>query len=191
MQTDIADLLGTVFSPEGKRLYRDLTPNIVDHCERFLASIEEQDYEELLRIPVFIDWNIGNFSMDENNTLHSRWDYDWFRMAPRVMDFYFFARVVSDAGDRTDFSYTTDPLNEDRFKLFLKTYHQHYPLERKEILFLKEGYRFFILNYVIRYGHVFFRESYARKLQKEAFDVYLPKLDTEFDPSHLLATLDL
>ena len=43
---------------------------------------------------------------------------------------------------------------------------------------LKESYRFFILNYVIRSGDHFFEGDLWRRLQHEAFAVYLPALDT-------------
>ncbi len=84
------------------------------------------------------------------------------------MDFYSFSRVVSDIGDKTDFSYTSTQLCEERFIRFLQAYHKEFPLTKNEILFLPEAYRFFILHYVISYGTYFFTESYAKKLQTEA-----------------------
>ena len=66
-----------------------------------------------------------------------------------MMDFYFFSRIVSNIGDRTVFSYVAGPMMEDRFFLFLKHYHEIFPLTENEIRFMKEAYRFFILNYVI------------------------------------------
>ena len=95
-------------------------------------------------------------------------------MSYRVLDFYFFSRVVSDLGDRTVFSYVINTMMEDRFILFLKEYHKVNPLTADEIRFLKEAYRFFILNYVIKDGKYFFSEQYAKKLQAEAFEIYLP-----------------
>ncbi|MEZ5023463.1 MAG: hypothetical protein R2728_09425 [Chitinophagales bacterium] len=80
--------------------------------------LKKQEDLQLERLPVFIDWNIGNFSVDRHFNFYSRWDYDWFRMSPRAMDFYFWARVVRAEGDQTAFSYTIDPLNEDRFLIF-------------------------------------------------------------------------
>jgi hypothetical protein len=142
-------------------------------------------------IPVFIDWNIGNFSVTNKLELYSRWDYDWFRMSYRMMDFYFFSRVVSDAGDRTVFSYRINTMMEDRFILFLQEYHKVNPLTADEIYFLKEAYRFFILNYVIKDGSYFFSEQYAKKLQAEAFEIYLPSIDTEFNADKLLSALKI
>ena len=142
-------------------------------------------------MPVFIDWNIGNFSVTDKLDLFSRWDYDWFRMSYRMLDFYFFSRVVSDIGDKTVFSYVIGPLMEDRFIIFLEEYHKVNPLTKNEILFLKESYRFFILNYVMKDGSYFFHEKYAKKLQAEAFDIYLPSIDRDFDASKILEALNL
>lgn len=157
----------------------------------FLENWERYGYDKLLRMPIFVDWNIGNFSITDKGELFSRWDYDWFRMCTRVLDFYFFSRVSSDAGDRTVFSYLVDPLLEDRFLVFLKAYHEVYPLSELEVRFIKEAYRFFILNYVVKYGKHFFRTSYASKLQKEAYELYLPGLDERFDLDKLLKSLRL
>jgi hypothetical protein len=136
-------------------------------------------------------WNIGNFSVTGEGKLYSRWDYDWFRVAPRMLDFYFFSRVVSDIGDRTVFSYMPDPLMEDRFLFFMKEYHKTYPLTEIEIRFIKEAYRFFILNYVIKDGRYFFHEMYANKLQKEAYEVYFASIDKIFNAERLLKALKL
>ena len=60
-----------------------------------------------------------------------------------------------------------------------------------EIYFLKEAYRFFILNYVIKDGKYFFNEQYAKKLQEEAFEIYLPSVDRDFDAEHLIHELKI
>ena len=161
------------------------------HCELFLRNRSKYNMKSFEIIPVFIDWNIGNFSVTKDLELYSRWDYDWFRMSYRVLDFYFFSRVVSDVGDRTVFSYGINTLTEDRFILFLREYHKVNPLTADEIRFLKEAYRFFILNYVIKDGKYFFNEQYATKLQAEAFDKYLPSVDRDFDADKILNALEL
>ncbi len=166
---------------------RDFIREQVDHC---LAFLDQPALNVLERIPVFVDWNIGNFSTTPSLRLYTRWDYDWFRMSTRMLDFYFFSRIVSDVGDRTYFHYVIDPLMEDRFILFLQSYHEVFPLERIEILFLKEVYRFFILNYVVKDGNYFFKETYARRLRKEAIDEYLPSI-IKFDPTKHLDALNL
>ena len=100
---------------------------------------------------MLIDWNLGNFSVDYHGDrfrLYSRWDYDWFRMDPRTLDFYFLSRVSSRTGDRTVFTYGPHTFVEPRFQLFLNAYHRVYPLRPNEVVFLREVYRFFILNYV-------------------------------------------
>jgi Ser/Thr protein kinase RdoA (MazF antagonist) len=161
------------------------------HCETFLKNRSKYNMSSFEIIPVFIDWNIGNFSVTPNLDLYSRWDYDWFRMSYRLLDFYFFSRVVSDIGDRTVFSYVINTMMEDRFILFLKEYHKVNPLTADEIRFLKEAYRFFILNYVIKDGKHFFSEQYAKKLQAEAFDIYLPSVDRDFDAEKIIEALKL
>ena len=51
-------------------------------------------------------------------------------------------------------------------------------------------YRFFLLNYVIRYGKYFFHEVYATKLKTEAFDTDLPSI-AGFKEDKLIKALDL
>src|SRR5882757_11126254 len=161
------------------------------HCETFLRNRSKYNMSSFEIIPVFIDWNIGNFSVTPTLDLYSRWDYDWFRMSYRVLDFYFLSRVVSDRGDRTVFSYYINTLMEDRFIIFLEEYHKVNPLTANEIRFMKEAYRFFILNYVIKDGKYFFKEQYAKKLQAEAFDIYLPSVDRDFNAEGIIEALKL
>jgi len=75
--------------------------------------------------------------------------------------------------------------------MFLKEYHKIYPLTELEVRLMKECYRFFILNYVIKDGNYFFRPEYAAKLQKEAYDVYFPTIDKNFEVEKLLRALKL
>jgi len=160
------------------------------HCEIFLNNADKVNYTtDFETIPVFVDWNIGNFSVTSEGKFYSRWDYDWFRESSRVMDFYFFSRVVSDVGDRTVFSYLIDTLMEDRFIMFLKEYHRIFPLSEVEVRFIGEAYRFFILNYVIKDGQHFFRQSYSEKLQKEAHEIYFPAIETNYKVEKLLKAL--
>jgi hypothetical protein len=66
---------------------------------------------------------------------------------------------------------------------FLKVYHSILPLQKDELLFLKEAYRFFILNYVLRVGEHFFRPDICHHLQHEAIEEYLPHLElVDFEP---------
>jgi Ser/Thr protein kinase RdoA (MazF antagonist) len=161
------------------------------HCDLFLKNRSNYNMKAFEIIPVFIDWNIGNFSVTPQQDLYSRWDYDWFRMSYRILDFYFFSRVVSNVGDRTVFSYVINTMNEDRFLLFLKEYHKVNPVTADEIRFLKEAYRFFILNYVIKDGKHFFNDQYAKKLQAEAFEIYLPSVDRDFDAERIIDALGI
>lgn len=182
----LSQQLGTP-QPQGAKEYGKYQPLIQQHCDIFLEQCDVLGYENFLKIPVFVDWNIGNFSLTKSGKLSSRWDYDWFRVATRVIDFYFLSRVVSNGGDQTIFSYLVDPLMEDRFLIFLRAYHGEYPLSEAEIRFIKESYRFFILHYVINYGRHFFTEYYGKRLQQEAFEVYLPRIEQQFDTEKLLS----
>jgi len=156
------------------------------HCDAFLGNADDLGYHEWTKIPILIDWNIGNFSvgMDgEGFKFFSRWDYDWFRIEPRMLDLYFCARVCRAEGDQTAFSYTADPLFDERFMKFLRAYHEVHRLTKEELLFLKESYRFFILNYVLRMGQHFFRPEICTRLQHEAVEEYLPQLELlDFGP---------
>lgn len=189
MVTDIHDLMDKLEEPESKYEFPVHRNLIRRHCELFLENYEKLNGDSLEVMPVFVDWNIGNFSVTPAFKLFSRWDYDWFRMSTRMLDFYFFSRVSSDVGDRTVFTYNVDVMMEPRFLLFLESYHKIFPITEREILFLKEAYRFFILNYVIKYGKFFFHELFATKLQKEAYEIHLPTLDDVFDPEPLLKVI--
>jgi hypothetical protein len=165
------------------------------HTHRFLVAMYETGYDSWPKIPVLIDWNLGNFSVEfepgtvDEFRLFSRWDYDWFRIESRLLDFYFLSRVSSRTGDRSAFTYGSHTLLEPRFRHFLRAYHRVYPLTPDEVLFLKEAYRFFLLNYVIREGRHFFRYEFWQHLLHDAVDVHLPALDG-LDLSPLLGVLD-
>ena len=190
-KVDIDHLLRILETDYGKFEYRMFQPEIKKHGQLFLENSKKLNADSFERIPVFVDWNIGNFSVSSSFKFFSRWDYDWFRMGSRMLDFYFFSRVVSDIGDRTVFTYNVSTLMEDRFILFLKTYHQVFPLKAEEVLYLKEAYRFFILNYIIKDGRHFFYEIFATKLQKEVYNIHLPSIDEVFDGEKLLKALGL
>ncbi len=187
-QSDTLDLIDILESADGKKRYGEHRAVLLHHCDVLLERTEKLNSEKLHRIPVFTDWNIGNFSVTGSYKLYSRWDYDWFRMSSRMMDFYFFSRVVSDVGDRTVWTYNIEPMSEERFITFLKSYHKVYPLIETEIRSLQEVYRFFILNYVVKEGHYFFENKYAEKLQREATEIYLPSIEF-FQPDSLLRAL--
>src|SRR6478735_1299975 len=186
-----------------KAPFYDFLPKVLDGpqilalaremAEFHLASTnaERLGYHSMRKVPVLVDWNIGNFSVgleDSGFRFFTRWDYDWFRVEPRTLDFYFCARVVRAEGDQDTFSYTLGPLLEDRFLKFLRAYHQRLPLSEEDVLFIKESYRVFLLNYVVRSGEHFFREDICRRLQREAVEEYFPALD-QVDFSPLLAAI--
>lgn len=154
---------------------------ILAQCERFFAEADRLGYHSMTPVGVLVDWNRGNFSVEHNDQgmvrLFSRWDYDWFRVEPRVFDFYFLARLAREEGDKTAFSYSPEPLFEERFIRMLRAYHEVAPLQREEVLFLREAYRFFLLNYVISKGMHFFVPHLYERLCREALDKYLPAVD--------------
>jgi hypothetical protein len=166
---------------------------VARHTYDFLVRLDDLRYDYWPKMPVLIDWNLGNFSIteptsdgaDDDFRLFSRWDYDWFRIEPRMMDFYFLSRVSSSTGDRTHFTYSPHTLVEPRFLQFVKAYHRIFPLRADDIAFTVEAYRFFILHYVIGNGDRFFRDDLWKRLQKEAVGVYLPAVES-LDVSPLL-----
>jgi Ser/Thr protein kinase RdoA (MazF antagonist) len=188
LKTDIDHLLRILETDYGRYEHRMHIEEIKYQADLFLENSQQIKADDFINIPVFVDWNIGNFSVTSSTKLFSRWDYDWFRISSRMLDFYFLSRVVSDIGDRTVFSYVIGPLMEDRFLLFLKSYHKVFPLKIEEIRFLKESYRFFILNYVIKDGRFFFHEIFATKLQKEAYETYFPSIES-FDEDKIIEAL--
>lgn len=191
LRRDMRDLDHWLDQPEGQFYNWGNIDVLREQMDLFEKNTDALGAHAWQPIPVFVDWNIGNFSVSQDLRFFSRWDYDWFRMSSRVLDFYFFSRVCSRAGDRTEFSYQLDTLLEDGFLRFLGAYHEVYPLTREELQFLPEAYRFFILNYVIKYGHYFFQDIYASKLGREAFTEYFPRLQQGFDVDRLCRHLGL
>ena len=166
------------------------------YTHSLLLHLEKIHYDEWLRIPILVDWNLGNFSVkqgiaaddsppDSSFMFSTRWDYDWFRIESRLLDFYFLSRVSSRTGDKTQFSYSAHTLTEPRFVKFIAAYHEVYPLTRTEIEFLPFAYRFFILNYVIREGARFFRADLCAQFRRDAANLYLAESE-KLDLSELL-----
>lgn len=160
-----------------------------------LLQLEKIHYDEWARIPILVDWNLGNFSVKQKQEsalqsfeFSNRWDYDWFRIESRLLDFYFLSRVSSRTGDKTQFSYSAHTLTEPRFVKFVRAYHEIYPLTRTEIEFLPFAYRFFILNYVIREGARFFRPDLCAQFRRDAANHYLVESE-RLDLSELLAAI--
>ncbi|MBU6241201.1 MAG: hypothetical protein KJS66_05370 [Acidobacteria bacterium] len=190
---DLIHLLDLLESPFASRNF-NLNPEDIGILHRdthqLLLQFEACHYDEWLRIPVLIDWNLGNFSVVFNNAddagsfrLFSRWDYDWFRLESRVFDFYFLSRVSSSTGDRTMFTYSPHTLLEPRFIAFLRAYHDVNPLTAEEVRFIPLAYRFFLLNYVIREGARFFRDDLCRQFREEVARRYLRQVATlDFSP---------
>ena len=153
-------------------------------------AVYDEQYDYWPKQPVLIDWNLGNFSIERSGDrfrLFSRWDYDWFRIEPRLLDFYFLSRVSSRTGDRTKFTYGAHTLLEPTFLELLRAYREVFPMDEVEVMFLPEVYRFFILNYVVREGARFFRADLCTQFRRDAVRTYLPGLD-RLDTSALRTT---
>jgi len=187
----LLDLLESPFAPRNFDLPPEAIGVLWKHTHRFLERLIEFGYDEWPKIPVLIDWNLGNFSVataeDGSFRLFSRWDYDWFRIEPRLLDFYFLSRVSSSTGDRTRFTYGAHTLLEPTFLAFIDSYTDVFPMSRDELEFVPEVYRFFILNYVVREGARFFRPDLCSQFRRDAVRTYLPALDA-LDASPLCTT---
>jgi hypothetical protein len=181
--SDVANLFDALGSAEWRAqrgLDRSAERLLREQCETFLSNAERLGYHSFAKIPLLIDWNITNFSVGfdgDGFRFFSRWDYDWFRIEPRIFDLYFCARVARSEGDQTAFTYNLAPLFEAPFIKFLRSYHAAFPLADEEVLFLKEAYRFFLLNYVVRSGEHFFQSDYSTRLLDEAVKVHFPALE--------------
>ncbi len=186
----LLDLLESPFAPRNFGLPPEAIGLLWRHTHEFLERLVEIGYDEWPKIPVLIDWNLGNFSVaptDGGFRLFSRWDYDWFRIESRLLDIYFLSRVSSSPGDRPRFTYGAHTLTEPSFLAMLRAYQQVFPLSREEVRFLPEVYRFFILNYVVREGARFFRPDLCTTFRRDAVRTYLPAFDRH-DFSALFAT---
>lgn len=189
----LLDQLSSEFAPRNFDLRESDISYLRTSTHNFLKNLENIHFDEWKKIPILVDWNLGNFSVTQDanlvKRLFTRWDYDWFRIDTRMLDFYFLSRAASHTGDKTHFSYSPHTLIEPRFVAFLQAYHSVYPLSRAEIEFLPSAYQFFILNYVIREGAKFFRADLSTRFRKDAVRVYLPMLES-LDISPLLQILD-
>lgn len=192
---DAIHLLDQLTNPYASRNF-DLPADDIAVLAKFahdlLLHLESVHYDEWAKIPILVDWNLGNFSVVRNDgelQLFSRWDYDWFRIESRLLDFYFLSRVSSSTGDRTSFTYSPHTLTEPRFVEFVRAYHEVNPLSRRDIEFLPYAYRIFILNYVIREGARFFRDDLCAQFRRDAAHQYL-EASTRLDLQPLLSVVD-
>ena len=188
----LLDLVADRTASKTLRLPSEALDIVRRHGQRFLHALDDLGYADMARIPVLIDWNLGNFSVDRASDglfqLFSRWDYDWFRTDTLLLDFYFLSRVSSQTGDRTSFSYGVHTLAEPRFTRFIAAYHEVSPLSEADIEMMVETYRFFILHYVFSVGDHFFRTDLWNTFRQDAIVSGLPSID-KFDRSPLLAAI--
>lgn len=194
---ELLDLLASPFAPRNFDLAPEHIGTLWRHTHELLLHLERVHYDEWPKMPVLVDWNLGNFSVTFQDgeqsadfRLATRWDYDWFRIESRLLDFYFLSRVSSRTGDRTHFTYQPHTLTEPRFVRFLEAYHRVFPLTADEVRFLPEAYRFFLLNYVVRVGSRFFRPELCERFRVDTARWYLPQLEL-LDMEPVLATLGL
>jgi len=185
----LLEQLSNEFAPSNFDLRTSDIEYLRTSTHNFLAHLENIHFDEWKKIPILVDWNLGNFSVvndsQHGHRLFTRWDYDWFRIDTRMLDFYFLSRAASHTGDKTQFSYSPHTLTEPRFISFVKAYHEVYSLSVEEVKFLPSAYQFFILNYVIREGAKFFRSDLSTRFRKDAVRTYLPMLDS-LDISELI-----
>ncbi|MFZ1491599.1 MAG: hypothetical protein WAS51_16800 [Ilumatobacteraceae bacterium] len=188
----LLDLLSSPFAPRNYGMPAEQIGVLWRHTHELLLRLEALRYDAWPRIPILVDWNLGNFSVvdqpDGSFRLFTRWDYDWFRLETRLHDFYFLSRVSSATGDRTSWTYSPHTLVEPRFARFVRCYHEVFPLTEADIAFLPDAYLFFVLNYVVREGARFFRPDLCERFRREAVRVYLPAL-ANLDISPLLAAV--
>lgn len=175
----LLDLLSSPFAPRNFDLDAEHIGLLWRHTHDFLLELERIRYDSWTRVPILVDWNLGNFAVRPDGDgfrLHSRWDYDWFRVESRMLDFYFLSRVSSATGDQTHWTYSPHTLVEPSFVEFVRAYHAVNPLSEDEVRFLPSAFAFFILNYVVREGARFFRPDLCAKFRHDAARVYLPAL---------------
>jgi len=188
----LLDQLDLEDAPKRLHLPRDGVSVARRSVHELLVHLERIDYDHWPKIPILVDWNLGNFAIRRSASgrfsLDTRWDYDWFRIDSRMLDFYFLSRVSSATGDRTEFSYSPHTLVEPRFVRFLRAYHDVNPLKREELEFLPWAYRFFLLNYVIREGTRFFLPEFSATFRKQATERFLPMLN-DFDLSPAVSAI--
>ncbi|MEI9934784.1 MAG: hypothetical protein WDM71_08025 [Ferruginibacter sp.] len=89
LKVDIDYLIRTLDTDYGKYEHRMNRYEIRKQIDLFYEGYETLGAAKFEKIPVFVDWNIGNFSVTSSFKLYSRWDYDWFRVDSRILDFYF------------------------------------------------------------------------------------------------------
>jgi hypothetical protein len=188
----LLDLVADRTASKTLRLPAEALDIVRRHGQRFLHALDDLGYADMPRIPVLVDWNLGNFSVDRASDgsfqLFSRWDYDWFRTDTLLLDFYFLSRVSSQTGDRTRFSYGVHTLSEPRFTRFIAAYNEVSPLSEADIEMMVETYRFFILHYVLSVGDHFFRTDLWNTFRQDAIVSGLPSVDA-FDRAPLLAAI--
>jgi hypothetical protein len=188
----LLDLVADRTASKTLRLPAEALDIVRRHGQRFLHSLDDLGYADMPRIPVLVDWNLGNFSVDRaadgSFQLFSRWDYDWFRTDTLLLDFYFLSRVSSQTGDRTRFSYGVHTLSEPRFTRFIAAYNEVSPLSEADIEMMVETYRFFILHYVLSVGDHFFRTDLWETFRHDAITSGLPSVDA-FNRAPLLAAI--
>ncbi|MEO0341112.1 MAG: hypothetical protein AAF242_18100 [Bacteroidota bacterium] len=120
LRHDLQHLVEIVDSDFGQYEHRGKDVIIKEQINLFLEGQDKLGAIKFDKIPVFVDWNIGNFSVTTAGKLFTRWDYDWFRMSSRMMDFYFISRVVCDIGGGTGFSFKNCAQMVDSVILFFQ-----------------------------------------------------------------------
>ena len=66
----LLDLLESPFAPRNFELPPEAIAVLWKHTHRFLERLVEVGYDEWPKIPMLIDWNLGNFSVDDRRRRH-------------------------------------------------------------------------------------------------------------------------
>ena len=179
----LLDLLESPFATRNFALPPESIGVLWQHTHHFLERLVELGYDDWPKIPVLIDWNLGNFSVRPRPTARSDCSAGGTTTgsgSSRGCSTSTSSRG-SPAAPATAPSSPTAPhtLTEPSFLAFLEAYSRRVPAERRTSRsFLPEVYRFFILNYVVREGSRFFRADLCTKFRGDAVRTYLPALDT-------------
>ena len=114
----LLDLLESPFAPRNFDLPPESIGMLWRHTHEFLERLIDAGLRRVAEDPGADRLEprqlLGRHRRRRAFRLFSRWDYDWFRIEPRMLDFYFLSRVSSSTGDRTRFTYGPHTLVEPR-----------------------------------------------------------------------------
>ena len=174
----LLDLLESPFAPRNFDLPPEAIGVLWKHTHRFLERLIEVGYDEWPKIPILIDWNLGNFSVDTSRTADSGCTADGTTTgfaSSRDCSTSTSCRVSPAAPATAPVSPTVRTHWSSRRSSPSSTHTAAcFRCATDEVAFLPEVYRFFILNYVVREGARFFRPDLCTQFRRDAVRSYLP-----------------